>query len=365
MNARSFLSSPTADRIIPDHPLHSCTRFALVRYVETAAIETALVRVNKLYASTSGGDPAQLALAAGFHMDASGRVQSRSSPPRDNNQNRRAPPRSSRGGRSIGQGGRPDDGVDTRGRESTGRLPFGGDTIANGVDSIGGGFDGDVSGVIARNGVGVAVREKYTAIDSGSGGETTLGAIRSQRSIPLSTPPPLLGEGTTIRLDSKHSSLFASPPISRPPPVARPLPVSRLVDGADQRSSSSPVFAAKAHLGLGQEWTPRGGTRLATGGFSNNFADQGAWFRGSGTRRGGDGGAPSTVMFGSEWGRKRSYRRTGYSDEDVDPLMTSCRFTKPANSTGELRRNDVHEGVGADFEEMELVRRIKSFRERR
>ncbi|CAN0037806.1 unnamed protein product, partial [Ectocarpus sp. 13 AM-2016] len=40
-------------------------RFACTgRYVETAAIENALARVGKLYASTAGGDPARLALAA-------------------------------------------------------------------------------------------------------------------------------------------------------------------------------------------------------------------------------------------------------------------------------------------------------------
>ena len=73
---------------------------------------------------------------------------------------------------------------------------------------------------------------------------------------------------------------------------------------------------------------------------------------------------PSTVMFGNEWGRKREWRRSGYSEEDIDPMMSSCFFRKPANSTGVLKRSD-EDGGGADFEEMDLVRRIKSFRQRR
>ena len=74
------------------------------RYVETAAIETALARVAKLYASTSGGDSVQLALAAGFEMDASGGVHSVSSAGSASRFPHAPPARS--GGRQARPGGR-------------------------------------------------------------------------------------------------------------------------------------------------------------------------------------------------------------------------------------------------------------------
>lgn len=142
---------------------------------------------------------------------------------------------------------------------------------------------------------------------------------------------------------------------SRPPPIARPLPFGRLTDGADRRV----MMASSAPLGLAQDWGPRGGARLKGGG----VLDVSPGFAGR-RRVPGVGVVPATVMFGKEWGRKREWRRSGYNDDDIDPMMTSCFFRKPANSTGVLKRSDEDQG-GADFEEMDLVRRIRSFRERR
>lgn len=153
-----------------------------------------------------------------------------------------------------------------------------------------------------------------------------------------------------------------------PPSGARPLPSEHnrfaLMNGADERRYDG--TPASAPLGLAQQWTPRGGNGGGARGAPTGAGGSRRWDSDSG---GGGGGAaasvPPTVMFGNEWGRKRAWRRTGYSDDDIDPTMSSCFFRTPANSTGELRRSDLGEGTGPDLEEMELVRRIKSFRQRR
>lgn len=152
------------------------------------------------------------------------------------------------------------------------------------------------------------------------------------------------------------------------PPMARPLPAGpggRLAfDGPHRRRyMHDNTAAAVATQGLAQEWAPRGGNggaRALTGAGSSRRWDHYSVAGGTGAA-----GVPPTVMFGNEWGRKREWRRTGYTDDDIDPTMSSCFFRKPANSTGVLRRSDLGEGMGADLEEMELVRRIRSFRQQR
>lgn len=112
-------------------------------------------------------------------------------------------------------------------------------------------------------------------------------------------------------------------------------------------------------LRLAQEWRVRGGeypqsrVQLRAGGAM-----------GSASRGMAAEVKPPTVVFGNEWGRKREWRRTDYNENDVDEFMSSCYFKAPVNGTRMLRRNEGDEG-SADMEEMELVRRIKSFKEKR
>ena len=288
------------------HPRFSIASLMRSRYVEMAAIETALARVSKLYASTSGGDSKKLALKAGFEMDAAGGVRSVASP---GTRGRRPPTRS--GGRQPRSSG---------GEVWTRRSGGGGGVAAR--------AGGDSSSSSSRN-------------DSdGSGHVNSL------------QPPCGRFKNVVGRAQSVAPQLQL-----QPPPIARPLPVGRFNDGADRRG-----VAAYAHppLGLAQEWTPGGGARLERKSGVSTSWNAGGW-RGWGR---GSEAVPSTVMFGNEWGRKREWRRSGYSEEDIDPMMSSCFFRKPANSTGVLKRSD-EDGGGADFEEMDLVRRIKSFRQRR
>ncbi len=264
-------------------------------------MENALSRVDKLYASTSWGDPRSLALAAGFEMDAAGRVYSQS--------HRRGSPRPYGRGGAGGGGGRGRGGGRSRWRAPPG-LSEGGDAVAL-SDSRGGGGDGGSrgsnDGYIAARGT-VSSTGFYGGGGGGGGG-----------------------------------------------------------DGRAHRDGTPPG----APLGLAQEWVPRGGS--AGGGAGAAAAGASAGGAAGSSRRwdysdaagGGTAGVPPTVMFGNEWGRKREWRRTGYTDDDIDPTMSSCFFRTPANSTGVLRRSDLGEGTGPDLEEMELVRRIKSFRRRR
>lgn len=287
-------------------------------------------------------------------MDASGGVCSLASldprhPSRKNGGAPRLSGRGSRGGDSNGGGPR-----------RFGGLPEGGETAAR--SSSGGG-----SGLEVWGGV-------KAGVEMGGGRHKDRGDIRGSA---FREAPAVKGNAFTSRMEGRGSSYCSGadgragitlaktgetrlhPPT--PPPIARPLPRGRLANGAD-RHGVEVVAAATAPLGLAQEWGPRGGARLAVG---SHFAGS----VGAGGRRGSgrsDAHVPSTVMFGNEWGRKREWRRSGYMDSDIDPLMTACRFEKPANSTGELKRTDLDdEGGRADLEEMDLVRRIKSFRERR
>lgn len=287
------------------------------RYVETAAIEAALVRIDKLYASTSGGDPAQLALAAGFEMGPHGRVSSRwpsaARRPSGNNavgrpRNSGAPHQGKNRGSSRSKGAGEGSGAAASSSEGSGS---GGRNIPKALDT---------SGVVPTE-VGVGRGHGRTAHDS------TADVVAS-------------------RVASVKEAILRS---SSAPPIPGPLPAGGLIDRADQRDGVTAAVAA-----LAQGWQPRGGTRLAGG-------------RGAGWERGSMGqSAPSTVMFGSEWGKNRDWRRSGYTEDDVDPLMSSCAFRAPANATKVLRRNDLDdEKSSADFEEMDLVRRIRSFRQRR
>ncbi|CAM9524964.1 unnamed protein product, partial [Scytosiphon promiscuus] len=128
-------------------------RFATTgRYIETAAVESALARVDRLYASTSGGNPASLALAAGFEMDASGGV--RSTPPTSHRHNQNQRPSTRRDGsrsRDTG-GGRGGDGEGRASRRRTDEGPRGGDSVARSFDGEGGGNDVRGSGAFHAGG---------------------------------------------------------------------------------------------------------------------------------------------------------------------------------------------------------------------
>ncbi|CAN0543885.1 unnamed protein product, partial [Ectocarpus sp. 8 AP-2014] len=260
------------------------------RYVETAAIENALARVDKLYASTAGGDPARLALAAGFQMDASGGVHSQSSPPR----RRHGSPRS-RAGRGNGSW------------ERNTRRRVGGEGRADTSAYSGGGIGRSEGVVLGRDG----------AWDNRGGSGTSFYDEASRR---------------TTRWEATSHGIPPLPP-PPPPPMARPIPAAGpdrfTFEGADRRRYED----TGAPLGLAQEWTPRGGTGAGGSSRRRDHSDAG----GGG---GGPAGVPPTVMFGNEWGRKREWRRTGYTDDDIDPGMGSCFFRTPANSTGVLRRSD-------------------------
>ncbi|CAM9807672.1 unnamed protein product [Pylaiella littoralis] len=277
-------------------------RFASTgRYIEVAAVENALARLDKLYASTSGGDPGMLALAAGFEMNPSGGVHAQAS--------------------SLSRSRRP----------SSPRRRRGNDFSGGG----GGGGGGDRAAWVGR-------------------GRGHVGEVPE--------------EGNPVAYRSGAAAGVGAAAGAPPPTAARPLPSGHIrfasMNGADQRRYDG---TAAAPLGLAQGWTPRGGSDGGARGTPTGASSSRRWDY-SDSGGGGGGGAasvPPTVMFGNEWGRKRAWRRTGYNDDDIDPTLSSCFFRTPANSTGELRRNDLGEGVGADLEEMELVRRIKSFRERR
>eukprot|EP00903_Cladosiphon_okamuranus_P007176 g6968.t1 len=311
-------------------------RFASTgRYVEMAAVESALSRVDKLYASTLGGDPASLALAAGFQMDSAGKVYSRSGK-RDRS-------------RSSGGTGGGRDGGDCGGGN-------GGWTGGAGGGGAAGWPEG--GGTVAFDGGGSIMTAGAPSRTSFAGAENPAARAASSSS-------------SSSNSNSRNTGFYGGKSgrtRSPPPPVGRPLPVGpggRLAfDGPDHRWYDNTAAAAHAPQGLAQEWAPRGGSggaRAPTGEGSSRRWDH---YSGTGAATGAASVAP-TVMFGNEWGRKREWRRTGYTDDDIDPTLSSCFFRKPANSTGELRRSDLGEGSGPDLEEMELVRRIKSFRERR
>ncbi|CAN0081119.1 unnamed protein product, partial [Hapterophycus canaliculatus] len=202
-----------------------CRFAATGRFIETAAIESALARVDRLYASTSGGDPASLALAAGFQMDSSGQVRStQSSPPTPHHHHRQHHPSRRRDDPRAGGGSREGGGGERRVRtRRTGEGPEGGETVAG---SRGGGVHGLVNS------------EAFLT----SGSLTRAAADRWQ------------GAPSEERLRQQ-----ALPP---PPPMAQPLPPGpgRLTfDGADGRRYEN-AAAATAPLGLAQGWTPRGGS---------------------------------------------------------------------------------------------------------
>lgn len=306
--------------------------FSTNRYVETAAIEAALVRIDKLYASTSGGEPAQLALAAGFLMDASGRVAAVTPPAA----------RRPSGNNAVGRGrsgGAPREGSKGRG---TGRGKSAGGGSGGTAAAAAGSSEGSGSGGQKMSNPGASDSSGVVSTEAGVGrGHGRASAARD------SAVGAVAVAVAAARVSSAGEARWR--PSSSAPPIPGPLPVGRLTVEADRRSTG---FTAVAPLAQG--WTPRGGTRLVVGG-------------GAGRGKGSTGQFyPSTVMFGSQWGRNRGWRRTGYTESDVDPLMSSCAFRAPANATKELRRNDLDDDKSsADFEEMDLVRRIRSFRARR
>lgn len=317
------------------------------RYVETAAIEIALARVEKLYASTSGGNPIELAFTAGFHMDASGGVKSIST---------RAPRHPS----GRGDGGPRSGGSMTRGRGGSGGgrgpsngLPGAGDTVARSSNSDGSsGRENNLEESERNSGEGFssAFPEERTAVRR----VQQLPKKNSDIKMGFSVTDSAAGTDRGLPVSILHDEGILPSPQRAPTLINRPLPVGGLTDGAYRHGTT---VTGASTLGLAQEWTPQGGARLPIAGGSSISA--GGW------RSSGGETAPSTVMFMSQWGRNRAWRRTYYDDSDIDAQIFSCNFNNPANSTGGLRRSDGGEGVGADYEEMDLFRRIKSFREKR
>lgn len=296
-----------------------------------------------MYATTGGGNPIKLALAAGFDMDASGKVTtSQSSPPPH------IPPkrRSSRGDTVRGDNANGLDNtrelreqrgwIGEEGGESGGawawnkdvgeqrekvervgerRLSEGhGDTAMFELEK---GYSGDSGGDDVW-------REEDTGGEGRGGGGGEGGDRNVDFRLPSWTAEDSRGSGHKL-------DFFMS-------------------EGA----------AARVPLRLAQEWrlqTGYGLTRWLTAAAGQTV--NAAFSRGLAAEI-----KPPTVVFGSDWGRKREWRRTDYRESDIDPLMTSCRFFPPVNGTKTLRRTDEHES-SADFAEMDLVRRIKSIRQRR
>ena len=311
----------------------------------------------RLYASTDGGDPARLALAAGFRMDASGRVSSLSSHSSSTaaGDGTNAPKTRSgiptSGDPAARAGG--DGGVATRGRWSrrwSASPKSQGDPSSSKNVDVDMYFDGRAGGrggffqgsEVATPRQRSDLKEKSPPLRSGGGS-----GLRTSASVFKTPDYGYRGESS----GGPTSPQAASPSLS--PPVARPMPFRRFAGEIEEMGRFGAVGAA-GKLGLAQEWSPRGGRRLAT--------DGGGLITAS-TRGRRQAWASPTVMFASEWKKMRGWRRNGYSDDDIDPTMSACYFSKPANSTGALKRFDA-DGSNADMEEMDLVRRIRNFRQK-
>lgn len=296
--------------------------------MEIAVIETALRRIERLYAATGGGDPVQLALAAGFHMDASGRVISLPSAP-----SKTIPRKRIMGGQGVDAG-------TLGGRRRRG---------------------------VARD-LGQAGAGRASELDSGGHGSQTVGDDEAETINLLNSygwSPGRRNNGALADLVEKRSlassgvvrgdvrSLLASP-------QRQASAAARTGSYCNPEKDYPRIIAeskdADVPLRLAQEWRPR--------------EDVDPWSRGGTSAMGiaSRGMAakvkPPTVAFGSEWGRKRDWRRESYTESDLDPMMSSCYFKAPVNGTRTLRRNDGDHAM-ADYEEMDLIRRIKSVRERR
>lgn len=300
-----------------------------------SAIETALTRVSRLYASTDGGDPAELALAAGFRMDASGRVSSISR--RSNRVSSFTP---------------------TSRRSPTSEMAAAPRSGVSSSEADGGNIDIECNlrrgGVSPRSSPPLPPRSKEKAPGSVEWGPSSgKGDAEMSRTNPsdegsvllfstLGTPEEhvsdAFGSGSSVVSGplTFSASNFASP-------IARPLLLGRLA--VREGYGLGPVGSAGwlGGRGLVQAWFPRG------------------WRHFSGVR----GSASPFVLFAkSEWGKMREWRRSGYTEDDIDPTMSACYFSKPANSTGRLKQFDA-DGINADLQEMELINTIKSIRERR
>lgn len=284
-----------------------------------SAIETALARVSRLYASTDGGDPAKLALAAGFRMDASGRVSSIS-------------------------------------RRSDRASSFTPSSRRSGVSSEADEGNIETESELQREGVSPwpsppsSVRSKEKASGSvvwGPSVEKTDAVMF--RPDPSDQGPVLLF--STLGTPEEHvSGAFGSRSsdvsgsfLTFPASTARPLLLGRLAVREGYGLGPAGSAGWLGGLGLVHAWFPRG------------------WRHFSGVR----GSASPFVLFAkSEWGKMREWRRSGYTEDDIDPTMSACYFSKPANSTGRLKRFDA-DGNNADLNEMELVNTIKSIRQKR
>lgn len=159
----------------------------------------------------------------------------------------------------------------------------------------------------------------------------------------LGTPEEENASGVFGSRSSGISGHLTFPASNLASPIGRPLLLGRLAIREGHGLGPAGSAGWLGGLGLVHAWFPRG------------------WRLSSGVR----GSTSPFVLFAkSEWGKMREWRRSGYTEDDIDPTMSACYFSKPANSTGRLKRFDA-DGINADLEEMGLINTIKSFREKR
>lgn len=292
------------------------------RYVETAAVEIALERIGRMYESTGGGDPVQLALAAGFVMDASRRLTPLPPAPGD-----RVRASERRGGR--------------KGEESRG-------TLAQDLDRRGPHRGAGIGGGDARS--------SNTGVGDGVAGQQPKRRSKRKRGKEEENKEPSSGAFSEWR--SSEAALEYGPGDTMP--LSSGSTRAGVMGGMGEMEVVPTVapFAAAKQLRLAQEWRFRGDmsswtgiTPSAMGIMSRSMAAQ---------------VKHPTVVFKSEWGRFRAWRRSQYIEGDIalEPPDPASYFDRANGTTTGLKLFESTDG-SLDGDEVNLLRRINDFRERR
>lgn len=280
-----------------------------------------------MLSSTGGGDPAKLALAAGYAMDTSGgltrlpledsgKSASFLSTTRLRNAKDVRPRRTGEAARGSGTSNtRDQDGLGTREsgtqyQMDRGRSISGEQHVNLNGRATDGGGDGD-----SRPGVSPQARGREVG--------RAMGNVGGYNSIPLFAPRTC----PTIGGEPNGRGLFAS--------------------GVDH-----------VPLRLAQEWRPRGD--------SSSWTDLEMTAMGFASRSLSADLMPPTVVLKSEWGRMRAWRRSQFSEEDIgiglpDP---SVYFNRANGTTRGLKVFQEDQG-SMNAAEINLLRKIDEFRERR
>lgn len=291
--------------------------------METAAIEAVLGRIERMYASTEGGNPARLALAAGFDVDSVGRVTRRPTPP-ESDRSRKVAGGAAGGDPRLMQ-------RQSRKAEDTGPGKSGGAATADEGK-------GDAGQVIKAKGDDEAKQR-----GDGKGRVEARGPLAHHT-------------GTASAIESSHAGASGGAHLA-PPASGFPRREFFFVEGDD--SFETPEMAPVViPLSLAQEWSfSARSDKLASGDVE--------------TARGADRRVvvevtPPTVVFKSEWGRFRSWRRSRYVETDIglEPPDPASYFDRANGTTGGLRPfDDQHSSL--DGQEVNLIRRINELREKR